>query len=279
LVARAIHHTSERTGLFVPINCAAIPAEILESELFGHSKGAFTGAHKDRIGKFELAHGGTLFLDEITEMAPALQAKLLRVLQEGVLERLGSNRGIPIDIRVIAATNRDPRITIQEGRLREDLFYRLNVFTIEIPPLRDRRDDIPLLVDHFLKKHCDRMGCKAPAISPTALEKLQQHEWPGNVRELENMMERAAVLSRHGTVEIQHLPREIVSPTPVMDVMTPRLFVENLDLGANVEELERRLIDQALQLSNGNKAKASRLLKLSERSLWYKLKKYGFLDH
>lgn len=277
LVAHAIHHTSERTGLFVPINCAAIPAEILESELFGHSKGAFTGAHKDRIGKFELAHGGTLFLDEITEMTPALQAKLLRVLQEGVLERLGSNRGIPIDIRVIAATNRDPRVTIQEGRLREDLFYRLNVFAIEIPPLRDRRDDIPLLVGHFLKKHCGQMGCKAPAISPTALEKLQQYEWPGNVRELENMMERALVLSRYGTVEIRHLPREIVSPTPVMDATTPRLFVKNLDLGANVEELERRLIDQALQLGNGNKAKASRLLKVSERTLWYKIKKYGLL--
>ena len=277
LVAHAIHHTSQRSGLFVPINCAAIPAEILESELFGHSKGAFTGAHKDRIGKFELAHGGTLFLDEITEMALALQAKLLRVLQEGVLERLGSNRGIPIDIRVIAATNRDPRAAIQASRLREDLFYRLNVFAIEIPPLRERRDDIPLLIGHFLKKHCGRMGCNAPVLSPTALEKLQHYEWPGNVRELENMMERAVVLSRCETVDVRHLPREIVSPAPAADVMTPQLSVEDLDWGANVERLERRLIEQALQQGNGNKAKAARLLKVSERTLWYKLKKYGLL--
>jgi two-component system response regulator AtoC len=276
LVAHAIHHSSQRSGLFVPINCAAIPAEILESELFGHSKGAFTGALKDRTGKFELAHGGTLFLDEITEMAPALQAKLLRVLQEGELERLGSNRTIPIDIRVIAATNCDPRAAVQEGRLREDLFYRLNVFAVEIPPLRDRRDDIPLLACHFLKKHCGHVVCNLPALGPAVLEKLQDYDWPGNVRELENVMERAGVLSRGGTVEISHLPRELVNPAPATDVAAPESFIENqnLDLEANVEKIERRLIEQALQQSNGNKAKASRLLKISERSLWYKLKKY-----
>jgi two-component system response regulator AtoC len=274
LVAHAIHHSSQRSGLFVPINCAAIPAEILESELFGHSKGAFTGAHKDRTGKFELAHGGTLFLDEITEMAPALQAKLLRVLQEGVLERLGSNRSIPIDIRVVAATNCDPRAAVQEGKLREDLFYRLNVFAIEIPPLRERRDDIPLLAGYFLKKHCGSMVRNLPALGPLVLEKLQDYDWPGNVRELENVVERAVVLSRCGTVEIQHLPREIVNPTPVADVVTPRQSIEDLDLEAHVEGLERQLIEQALLKGNGNKAKAARLLKISERSLWYKLKKY-----
>src|SRR5213593_1733636 len=212
LAARAIHRASPRRGaLFVPINCAAIPADLLESELFGHTKGAFTGAYSERVGKFAMADGGTIFLDEVTELRSSLQAKLLRVLQENVIERLGSNRSVAIDIRVIAATNQDVRRAIQQGTLREDLFYRLNVFTITMPPLRDRLEDVALLADHFIGKHATREGRERPPLSIAALARLQSYVWPGNVRELENVIERALVLSRGEQIEVQHLPREIVS--------------------------------------------------------------------
>ncbi|BBL74095.1 sigma-54-dependent transcriptional regulator [Methylomagnum ishizawai] len=280
LAARAIHRHSGREGLFVPINCAAIPAEILESELFGYAKGAFTGANKDRVGKFELADGGTLFLDEITEMSPALQAKLLRVLQESTIDRLGCNRPISVDIRIVAATNRDPRESVREGRLREDLFYRLNVFGIQLPPLRERREDIPALAAHFLEKYGTQLGCGGGRLDPAAERSLLAYPWPGNVRELENMMERAAVLCRGGTVEPRHLPLEIAG-TVVPSVAAPVAAsagpeAEDLDLEQRVEALERRLLTRALAESGDNKAKAARLLKISERTLWYKLKKYGF---
>jgi two-component system response regulator AtoC len=275
LVARAIHNASPRSqALFVSINCAAIPADILESELFGYSKGAFTGAYKDRIGKFELAEGGTLFLDEITEMDFNLQAKLLRVLQERSLERLGSHHTITLDVRVIAASNRDPKEAILKQKLREDLYYRLNVFTIELPPLRNRKDDIIPLALHFLQKHTLDFGFEFHGLAKNAAQCLMDYAWQGNVRELENMMERAAVLSGGKIVELPHLPVDIFnSPTVVLPVeISQREHYEDLNL--QVEQLEKRLIQQALSKTQDNKAKAAQLLNISERSLWYKIKKY-----
>lgn len=275
LVARAIHSNSGRSGLFVPINCAAIPAEILESELFGYVRGAFTGAHKDRVGKFELAHQGTLFLDEITEMPLALQAKLLRVLQESRIDRLGSNHSIEIDIRIIAATNRDPLGAVREQRLREDLYYRINVLGIQLPPLRERQEDIPLLARHFIKQYRKALGGGDFNLPDEVARALMAYAWPGNVRELENMMERAVVLSQGGGIGLSHLPQEILLKEPQASLAPVDEAEEDLDLEAGVENLEKRLLNKALAQSAGNKAKAARLLKISERTLWYKLNKYG----
>lgn len=270
LAARAIHRASPRANaLFVPINCAAIPADILESELFGYEKGAFTGAVKQRIGKFEMADGGTLFLDELTEMPIALQAKLLRVLQENVIERLGGNRAIPVDARIVTATNRDPRQAIQEGKLREDLYYRVNVFTLELPPLRARKADIPALAHAFLAAHPG-----SDCISPAALACLQRYDWPGNVRELQNVMERAAVLAQDGTVLVGHLPREMVAPRPE-DLLAESPQFPTLELRPAVAQLEQALLREALRQTGNNKSQAARLLDISERSLWYKIKTYG----
>jgi len=276
LVAHAIHQASPRhQALFVPINCAAIPADILESELFGHVKGAFTGAYKEREGKFEMADGGTLFLDEITEMPHPLQAKLLRVLQEEIVERLGSNERIKIDVRLIAATNRNPLEAIQQQKLREDLYYRIQVFVIELPPLRERSEDIPLLADHFLHRLGAKLGIAPNGISPRAIERLCGYAWPGNVREMENVMERAIVLSRGETIDVQHLPQEIVTSVRQDAELSDLERVRDLSLETAVESLERAYLSHALSRSGGNKAKAARLLEISERSLWYKLKKYG----
>lgn len=270
LAARAIHRASTRKdALFVPINCAAIPADILESELFGYEKGAFTGANKTRIGKFEMADGGTLFLDELTEMPLALQAKLLRVLQENVIERLGANRNIPIDIRIIAATNIDPKQAVIEGKLREDLYYRINVFNIELPPLRQRKEDVPALALNFLNKQGNKQG-----ISQSALNCLQKYSWPGNVRELQNVIERANVLSYGETIELDHLPTEMMESFTTVKAVEVTEF-HSLALIAAVEKLEADLIQEALRQCEGNKSKASRRLEISERSLWYKLKKYN----
>ncbi|MCB5185907.1 sigma-54 dependent transcriptional regulator [Methylobacillus gramineus] len=272
LVAHAIHQLSPRKdALFVAVNCAAIPGDMLESELFGHERGAFTGAIKERIGKFELADGGTLFLDEITEMPIGLQAKLLRALQQGVIERLGSNRSITVDIRVVAATNRDPQQAIADGKLREDLYYRLNVFRIDLPPLRARISDIPQLSHHFLQS-------RNLSISPAALLALQAYAWPGNVRELENILERAAIMSSGAEISIQHLPADIAGRQPAIDTVdtTPPAAIEAplTTLPLATEALEKKMITAALLQSSGNKSKAARLLDISERSLWYKLSRY-----
>jgi two-component system, NtrC family, response regulator AtoC len=264
LVAKAIHQASTRKGgLFVAVNCAAIPSEMLESELFGHEKGAFTGAVKERIGKFELADGGTLFLDEITEMPIVLQAKLLRALQEGIIEKLGGNRQIVLDIRVLAATNQDPLLAVKAGKLREDLYYRLNVFQLNVAPLRERRMDIGLLAHHFLAK----LNVK---ISEEALQKLQTYDWPGNVRELENVLERAAILANRQTILPQHFPLDGV-PVTLMDI---GLQADSLSVPAAVANIEKQLISRALAQTSGNKAQAAKLLEISERSLWNKLELY-----
>jgi two-component system, NtrC family, response regulator AtoC len=278
LVARAIHHESGRTGLFVPINCAAIPAELLESELFGYRKGAFTGADRDRMGRFEVANGGTLFLDEVTEMPMALQSKLLRVLQESSVERLGTHKPVAVDLRIVAATNRDPQQAVADSRLRPDLYYRLNVVKVEVPPLRERPSDIPLLAVHFLERYSRELGRRPPRLAPETLDRLAGYPWPGNIRELENMMERAAVLARGDTVTPDQLPGEVSS---AVRTSTPQAAPageagpESLVMQPQVEALERRLIEEALRRTGDNKSAAARLLEISERSLWYKIKKYG----
>jgi two-component system response regulator AtoC len=269
LVARAVHNASpRRERLFVPVNCAAIPAEMLESELFGYEKGAFTGAMKERIGKFELAHEGTLFLDELTEMPIGLQAKLLRVLQDNTIERLGGNRRIELDLRIVAATNRLPREAINQGRLREDLFYRVNVFTIDLPALRERKDDIPGLMQHF----ANREGRAGAAPGAEVLAHLQAYDWPGNVRELQNVIERVLILAGGGPLGLQHFRLE--GPVPRAGAPGSDALVTVGPLQEIVEALESRLIDAALKQSDGSKPRAAALLQISERTLWYKLKKY-----
>ena len=270
LVAKALHEASTRkSALFVAVNCAAIPADILESELFGHEKGAFTGAVKERVGKFELANGGTLFLDEITEMPIQLQSKLLRVLQENVVEKLGGNRQIALDVRVVAATNRDPMQAVKEGKLREDLYYRLNVIQLQVPPLRERAQDVSLLADYFLVK-------RQTKLSESARVCLQQYRWPGNVRELENILERAAILAGNQAIQPQHFPadisQQIANPGP--DKNRDDTGSHDLSIPRATEAIERRLILQALDACQGNKTKAAKLLEISERSLWNKLNQY-----
>jgi two-component system, NtrC family, response regulator AtoC len=271
LVARAIHKLSPRAGkLFVPLNCAAIPSELLESELFGHARGAFTGAQTARAGKFEIADGGSLFLDEIGDMAYGLQAKLLRVLQESVVEPIGTNRGVPVDVRVISSTNRDLEAAIRAGQFREDLFYRLNVFQVRVPPLRERPEDIEPLARFFLDAFSKELGKGAQHLAPGALAPLGWHGWPGNVRELQNAMERAVVLAPGPELDADFfrslLPR--VEEEPGAEAP------ESLQLDPAVEALERKMILRALAGSGDNKAEAARLLGVSERTLWYKLKKY-----
>jgi two-component system response regulator AtoC len=268
LVAKAIHTASPRKdGLFVAVNCAAIPAEMLESELFGYEKGAFTGAAKTRVGKFELADKGTLFLDEITEMPIALQAKLLRALQEGVIEKLGGNKQISLDNRIVAATNRDAMQAVKDGKLREDLYYRLNVFQLNVPALKDRAGDVKLLSNFFVAN-------RGLNISDEAMLKLESYGWPGNVRELENVLERASILSSGGTIALENLPVDIagVASTPV--TMAEGEVQNSFSIPVVTAQLEKKLIVEAIAHCNGNKAKAAKLLEISERSLWYKLDQY-----
>jgi two-component system NtrC family response regulator len=268
LVARAIHNRSAQRDMpLIRVNCAAIPESLLESELFGHVRGAFTGAATTKKGKFALADGGTIFLDEIGTMSPALQSKLLRVLQEREFEPLGAERTEKIDVRVIAATNRDLRQMVAEGKFQEDLFYRLNVIPIELPPLRERRDDIPALVDHFLKKHAQRTGRRIERIDDGVLAQLQQYDWPGNVRELENVIERAVVLST-GPVITARAISVLGSAAP------PSSGLPSLKLRQNIEWVEKETIRRALESARGIKKDAAELMGISQRALSYYLAKY-----
>ncbi len=268
LVARAIHaRSAQRDMPLIKVNCAAIPDTLLESELFGHVRGAFTGANTTKKGKFALADGGSIFLDEIGTMNPALQSKLLRVLQEREFEPLGSERSEKVDLRVIAATNRDLRQMVSEGKFQEDLFYRLNVIPIEIPPLRERREDIPALVEHFVRKHSQRIGRRFERIDDAALAVLQQYDWPGNVRELENTIERAVVLSTGPVIG----PRAI----SIAGAVTPQATgVPSLKLRQNIEWVERETIRRALENAGGVKKDAAELMGISQRALSYYLAKY-----
>ncbi|MEQ8663636.1 MAG: sigma-54 dependent transcriptional regulator [Gammaproteobacteria bacterium] len=280
LVARAIHDASGRSGLFVPINCAAIPESVLESELFGHVRGAFTGAARERAGKFEISDGGSVFLDEITEMPATLQGRLLRVLQERYIERVGSNRRIDLDLRVIAATNRDPRAAVAEQRLREDLFYRIEGLRLDVPPLRERAGDITLLARYFLARHAQRLARDVPTLPPEALSQLAAHDWPGNVRELDNLMGRVVLLSSiqdPGVLIARELGATGAGSTTASHAadMAPPVVAAEPGLQARTDALERELIQNALARCDDNKARASRLLDISERTLWYKLKKLG----
>jgi two-component system NtrC family response regulator len=268
LVARAIHDRSPQRDMpLIKVNCAAIPESLLESELFGHVRGAFTGALTAKKGKFALADGSTIFLDEIGTMTPALQSKLLRVLQEREFEPLGSERTERIDLRVIAATNRDLRQMVADGRFQEDLFYRLNVIPIELPPLRDRRDDIPALVEHFVRKHAQRTGRRVERIEDGVLLALQQYDWPGNVRELENAIERAVVLSSGPVITARALSVIGSSPPPPTGLPT-------LKLRQNIEWVEKETIRRALESARGVKKDAAELMGISQRALSYYLGKY-----
>ncbi len=269
LVVNAIHFNSGRSkGPLVKVNCASIPETLLESELFGHEKGAFTNAAFRRIGRFEEANGGTLFLDEIAELAPALQSKLLRAIQERTIERLGSNAPIPVDIRLIAATARNLEQAIEEGEFREDLYYRLNVVTIQLPPLRERRQDIPALVQHFLNR-----GGRQGSITPQALATLDEYHWPGNVRELENTIERALVLAREGIVT----KTEIQLRASLERISLHWTNQVPLEIGwqTNLAELEKSLIERALRQAQGNKSRAAELLGIHRRLLYEKMREYG----
>jgi len=269
LVARAIHERSRRArGPFVAVNCAALPESVIESELFGHERGAFTGAIERRRGRFELADGGTLFLDEIGELSLPVQAKLLRVLQEGEFQRVGGSATIKTEVRVLAASNRDLDEDVASGRFRADLFYRLNVFPIRVPPLRERRSDIILLADHFAAKQAIRAGKSIARISSPAIDLFMTYHWPGNVRELENCIERAVVLSTDAVIHAYHLPPSLQSAES-----TGTGPVSSLD--ASLSRLERELLVEALKMSRGNAAEAGRRLGLSERRMGLALRRYG----
>ncbi len=264
VIARFIHHSSPRhAGPFVGVNCAAIPEHMMEATLFGHEKGAFTGAHQTRAGKFELAEGGTLLLDEISEMGLELQAKLLRVLQEREVERIGARAGRAIDVRVLATSNRDLQLEVREGRFREDLFYRLSVFPLQVPALRERPDDILPLALWFLRKHGPRIGTHNARLSAASIELLEAHAWPGNVRELENALQRALVLADGEVLEPDHFQLDgMVFADP-----------ETTDLAANVKSTEESLIFEALERCSGRRKDAARELGISERTLRHKLQK------
>jgi len=295
LIAGATHHNSLRNNRnFVKVNCAALQENLLESELFGHEKGAFTGADKQRIGRFEQADGGTLFLDEIGDMSPSTQAKILRVLQEHEFERLGGTRTLRVDVRLIAATNRDPEQAVLEGKLRLDLYHRLNVFPINLPPLRDRLDDLAVLVTHFIAKFSRQMGVVAAPASSEALAKLREYNWPGNVRELENIIERAMILARGAPVSAGHLDfgRRAVSYTPNPSVGTGPVTVaaapsgvsgagladDGKSLAERLLDSERKEIIAAVEKSRGNIASAARTLGINRSTLYYRLRKHG-LEH
>ncbi len=276
VVARAIHaYSPRRRAPFVKVNCAAVPRELLESELFGHERGAFTGAHQRKPGRFETADGGTIFLDEIGELHPALQAKLLHVLQDGEFSRVGGRHNIQVDVRVICATNRDLAREVAAGRFREDLFYRLNVINILVPPLRERREEIPGLVRYFVQRYSRLFNFPEPEISPEAMQAFLQYSWPGNIRELENFIKRMIVLQDLG------LPRTLVSPAAVPAAPPEEAFGATRGLSLKeisrraVVEAERQVIRRALEQCRWNRVKTAKMLKISYRALLYKIKDMG----
>jgi DNA-binding NtrC family response regulator len=271
MIARAIHQHSPRADRpFVKINCTSIPENLMESELFGYEKGAFTGANMTKLGKFEQADTGTVFLDEIGDVPASIQVKLLRILQEREFERLGSNKTRHIDVRVVAATNVDLRAALEQGTFREDLYYRLNVLPIDIPPLRERKEDIPFLAEHFVKKLMKDVGGRVESISETAIQKLLQYHWPGNVRELENVIERSMVLS----------PGPVLEPEDIKLDTAPRRAQSSFDVpflpdGMTLDQFEQSIIREALNRANGNKSHAARLLGLTRNALRYRLSQMG----
>jgi transcriptional regulator with PAS, ATPase and Fis domain len=266
LVARAIHFGSKRArSAFIKINCAAIPDTLIESELFGHEKGAFTGALRRSRGKFEVASGGTLLLDEISEMPPFTQAKLLRVLQEREINKIGAELPIPVDVRVVATTNRDLKEEVVKGRFREDLFFRLNVIPVTLPPLRQRKEDIPALTEHFVQKFNEENGFTISGVGPEAMEALTAYDWPGNVRELENAIERASVLVRSGRLEKDNIE---------LTGSLRKEQAEGLTVGVTIAEMEKQLIYRTLDFCKGNKTKVAEVLGISIRTLRNKLNEY-----
>ncbi len=272
MVARTIHELSpRRNGPYVPINCAAMPESLMESELFGHERGAFTGADRRREGCFELANGGTLLLDEIGEMKPELQAKLLRVLEESKIRRLGGSTEVPVDVRVLAATNRDLNNSIKEGRFREDLYYRLNVFAIELPPLSEHPDDIPGLVDHFLRELKQPEGKHLTGVDAECLEVLKSYRWPGNVRQLRNVIERALIVSQGPLITAADLP-------PEMKRSGGSSSTFELHLGMSLDEVERELILRTVDFTGGNKSRAAEVLGVSLKTLYNRLERYQGKD-
>jgi two-component system response regulator AtoC len=275
LVARAIHRRSKRSGPFVAVNCGAIPENLLESELFGHKKGAFTDALQDRRGLFEEANGGSLFLDEIGELPLALQVKLLRVLEDEKIRRLGETRDLQVDVRIIAATHRDLSNETKAGRFREDLFYRLNVLPIHCPALRDRREDIPLLIEHFLARNNARLGTTIRGLDTEARRLLYEYAWPGNVRELENTIERAMVLTEGDMITAADLPERV---REARDPVQMQLASGELSVKKTMRIIEEILIRRALQKTKGNRTRAAEILEISHRALLYKIKDYQITD-
>jgi DNA-binding NtrC family response regulator len=266
LVAKAIHANSRRRDFpFVVVNCGTGPENLQESEFFGHVRGAFTGAVANKVGLFQEADRGTLFLDEVGEMAPSTQVKLLRFLQDGEIRRVGDNRSIQLDVRLIAATNRDLEEDIRAGTFRQDLFYRLNVIPIHLPPLRQRKSDIPLLVDHFVKKHAEKIQKPVQGFTPKALNLLMQYQWPGNVRELENAVERAVVLAQDPIMTPEVLPAQVVAGQPAVPIGTP----------GTLREMEKSLIIETLNRCGGSRKRAAEELGISKTTLWRKLKEFG----
>jgi two-component system response regulator PilR (NtrC family) len=278
LVARAIHFNSlRRDKPFVSVNCGAIPEGLMESELFGHVRGAFTGAVSNKIGLFSAGEGGTLFLDEITEIPPLLQVKLLRAIQTREIRRVGDTKDMKTDVRLIAASNRNLEDAVKDGVLREDLYYRLNVIPIQLPPLRERREDIPLLVAHFLQKFGKDLGKEARGVAPEAMIVLERYHWPGNIRELENVLERAIVLGAGDMLGIESLPETLRRERPVKGMEAVELPEDGLDLEATLDTIERGYLQRALDRTGGVQTKAAELLKMTFRQFRYKLQKHSLV--
>ena len=276
LLARFIHESSNRRDKpFVAINCAAVPEQLLESELFGHVRGAFTGATLAKVGKFESAHGGTLLLDEIGEMALELQPKLLRVLQEREVERLGDTRTIPVDVRIIATTNISLQNMVDQGRFRADLFYRLNVIPLTLPPLRERGEDISLLAQHFARKYAAQSGRLAPVLDPEFLAGMEQHSWPGNARELSNFIRRVVAISNGNKIGPEYLGPEFLSPAGIKQSVKPVASPVPFQAGTSMKELERQLLETTLQLTGGNRTRAAEMLGVSLRTIRNKIREFG----